>query len=130
MLLAVPVGRENAVGAVQIERRGPVVIGTRSSVTLPRWCPRDKSMSVSARALNRHEVTVYYRSACSLGQCQPATKTRTGTSRMRAVVVTTASAINPSPRMQIITSVFSRLGICFEGFMVLRLLAPAHGGRE
>ena len=48
---------------------------------------------------------------------------------MRAVVVTTASAINPIPRMEIITSVFSRLGIC-EGFMVLRLLASAHGGPE
>jgi hypothetical protein len=47
---------------------------------------------------------------------------------MRAVVVMTASAINPSPTMEIITSIFSRLGICFEGFMVLRLLAPAHSG--
>jgi hypothetical protein len=42
---------------------------------------------------------------------------------MRAAAVTIPNAINPSPTMEISTSIFSRVGICFEGFMVLRLLA-------
>jgi hypothetical protein len=49
---------------------------------------------------------------------------------MRAAAVTIPNAINPSPTMEISTSIVSRLGICFEGFMVLRLLAPTHGGPE
>ena len=49
---------------------------------------------------------------------------------MRAAAVTIPTAINPSPTMEINTSIFSRMGICFEGFMVLRLLAPAHAGPE
>jgi hypothetical protein len=49
---------------------------------------------------------------------------------MRAAAVTIPSAINPSPTMEISTSIVSRLGICFEGFMVLRLLAPAHRGPQ
>ena len=32
--------------------------------------------------------------------------------------------------MEISTSIFSRMGIGLEGFMVLRLLAPAHRGPE
>ena len=43
---------------------------------------------------------------------------------MRAVVVTIPSAINPIPTMTISTSIFSRVGICFEGFILLRLVAP------
>ena len=42
---------------------------------------------------------------------------------MRAAVVTIPSAMNPSPTMIISTLIFSRVGICFGGFMVLRLLA-------
>ena len=42
---------------------------------------------------------------------------------MRAAVVTIPSAMNPSPTMIISTLIFSRAGICFGGFMVLRLLA-------
>jgi hypothetical protein len=47
---------------------------------------------------------------------------------MRAAAVTIPNAINPSPTTEISKSIVSRLGICFEGFMVLRLLAPAHDG--
>jgi hypothetical protein len=36
---------------------------------------------------------------------------------MRAVAVTIPSAINPSPTMEISTSIFSRMGIGLEGFM-------------
>jgi hypothetical protein len=32
--------------------------------------------------------------------------------------------------MEISTSIFSRMGIGLEGFMVLRLLAPAHRGPD
>jgi hypothetical protein len=44
---------------------------------------------------------------------------------MRSAAIMIPSAINPSPTMEISTSIVSRLGICLEVFMVLRLLAPA-----
>jgi hypothetical protein len=49
---------------------------------------------------------------------------------MRAAAVTIPKAINPSPTMEISTLILSRTGIRYDGFMVLRLLAPTHGGPE
>jgi hypothetical protein len=42
---------------------------------------------------------------------------------MRSLAIMIPSAINPSPTTMISTSIVSHRGICFEVFMVLRLLA-------
>ena len=61
VLLAVPVGRENAVAAVQIEE----TVGLWSSTTIKRHLAALVSSgqihSMSVRVPNHHEVTVYYR---------------------------------------------------------------------
>jgi hypothetical protein len=51
-----------------------------------------------------------------------------GHPKIRELAITIPSAINPIPTMTISASMVSRKGICFDCFMVLRLLAPAHGG--
>ena len=63
VLLAVPVGRENAVGAAKVTE----TVGLWSLEVIKRhltaMVASGQIHAVSARALNRHEVTVYYRSS-------------------------------------------------------------------
>ena len=62
VLLAVPVGRENAVGAVKIEETVGLWSLTAIKRHLAALVSSGQIHSMSVRAPNHHDVIVYYRS--------------------------------------------------------------------